>query len=75
MKIFVKAKPFAREEKVEKIDETHFRVSVEEASVKGRANIAIIKALAKYFNIPPTSVKITRGAKTPNKIIEIIDLK
>ncbi|PIV45904.1 hypothetical protein COS23_01900, partial [bacterium (Candidatus Moisslbacteria) CG02_land_8_20_14_3_00_36_53] len=30
MKIFVKAKPLAKESKVEKIDDTHFVVSVKE---------------------------------------------
>ena len=41
MKINVKAKPSAREEKVEKIDENNFVVSVTEPPEKGKANNAI----------------------------------
>ncbi|MBI5123566.1 DUF167 domain-containing protein, partial [Candidatus Roizmanbacteria bacterium] len=46
MKIFIQAKPNAREEKIEKIDETHFIVAVREPPVKGLANAAIRKVLA-----------------------------
>ncbi|MBI2642555.1 MAG: DUF167 domain-containing protein [Candidatus Wildermuthbacteria bacterium] len=47
MKIFVKAKPSSREEYVEKVDDTHFLVSVKEPPVQGRANKAIIKVLGE----------------------------
>jgi len=69
MKIFVKAKPSAKEEKIEKIDENHFKISVKEPPVKGLANKAIIKALSEYFNT--SRVRITSGYTNPNKIIEI----
>ena len=51
MKIFVTAKPNAREDKVEKIDDTHFVVWTTELPVKGQANFAIIKLLAEYFGV------------------------
>ena len=47
--INVKAKPNSREEKVEKIDENNFIVSVKEPPEKGKANEAIRNALAVYF--------------------------
>jgi len=71
MKIFVKAKPKAKEEKIEKIDETHFVVSVKEPPIKGQANMAIIKALAGYFSVPASSVSIVSGFSSKQKIIEI----
>ena len=49
MKINVKAKPGSREEKVEKVDEQNFVVSVKEPPEKGRANEAIRNALAVFF--------------------------
>ena len=52
MKIFVKAKPNAKVERVEKIDETHFVVAVKEPPLRGKANAAIVSALAEYFGIP-----------------------
>lgn len=71
MKIFVKAKPSAREEKVEKIDENNYVVSVKEPPVKGKANDAIRNALAVYFKTGSSSVKIVSGYSSRNKVVEI----
>jgi hypothetical protein len=78
MKIFVKAKPMALEEKVEKIDppnggagETHFEVSVKEPPIAGRANMAIIKAVAGHFKVAPSRVRIISGFTSRQKILEI----
>ena len=72
MKITVKAKPNAREEKVEKIDDQNFVVSVTEPPEKGKANDAIRNALAVYFKIESSRVKIVSGYSSRNKIIEIL---
>jgi uncharacterized protein (TIGR00251 family) len=71
MKIFVKAKPSAREENVEKLDETHFVVAVTEPPVKGLANAAIAKALARYFSVSSVSVRLVSGFSSRQKIFEI----
>ena len=73
MKIFIKAKPGAREEKVEKIDELNYVVSVKELPIKGKANEAIRNALAVYFKTGSSRVKIVSGYSSRNKIIEIIN--
>lgn len=71
MKINVKAKPSSREEKVEKIDENNFVVSVKEPPIKGKANEAIRNALAVYFKTASARVKIVSGYSSRNKIVEI----
>lgn len=71
MKIFVKAKPNAKKEKVEKIDEAHFVVAVKEPPIKGRANIAVQKALAEYFKISLSQVILVSGFSSKHKIFEI----
>jgi len=71
MKIFVKAKPNAKEEKIEKISDNNFIVSVKEPPVQGRANAAIIKALAEYFGINKNQLEIVAGYTNREKIIEI----
>ena len=71
MRITVKAKPSAREEKVEKTGENTYTVSVKEPPVKGKANEAIKNALAVYFKTGSVSVKIVSGYSSRNKIIEI----
>jgi len=72
MKIFVKAKPNSKEEKVEKIDENNFVVSVKEPPEKGKANEAIRNALAVYFKTASARVRIIHGHSSRNKTIEII---
>ena len=72
MKINVKAKPSSREEKVEKVDEQNYIVSVKEPPVKGKANEAIRNALAVYFKTASSRVKIVSGFSSRNKTIEII---
>ncbi|MEK7590541.1 MAG: DUF167 domain-containing protein [Patescibacteria group bacterium] len=74
MKIFVKAKPGSGEDKIEKIDETHFVISVKEPPVQGMANRAIIKLLANYFKIDIARVRIVSGAIARNKIVEILGI-
>jgi uncharacterized protein YggU (UPF0235/DUF167 family) len=78
MRIFVKAKPKAKEERVLKIDpsdgrtgEMHFIVWVKEPPTEGRANWGIERALGKYFGVPPSSVRIVSGHASRDKIIEI----
>lgn len=72
MRIYVKAKPGAREEGVEKIDESNFIVSVKEPPVQGRANAAILKALADYFGVAVGRIKIVSGWTSRQKVVEIL---
>ncbi|MCX6721935.1 MAG: DUF167 domain-containing protein [Candidatus Staskawiczbacteria bacterium] len=71
MKINVKAKPGSREEKVEKIDDLNYVVSVKEPPIKGKANEAIRNALAVYFKTGSSNIRIVSGYTSRNKIIEI----
>ncbi|MEK7580358.1 MAG: DUF167 domain-containing protein [Patescibacteria group bacterium] len=71
MKIFVKAKPNAKEEKIEKINDNNFIISVKEPPVQGMANAAIIKALAEYLGINKNQLEIVVGYTNREKIIEI----
>ena len=73
MRINVRAKPSAREEKVEKIDDLNYVVSVKEPPIKGKANEAIRNALAVYFKTGSSCVKIISGYSSRNKIVEIIN--
>jgi hypothetical protein len=71
MKINVKAKTRAKEEKVEKIDENNFVVSVKEPPIDGKANFAITQALAKYFGISSYNVRLILGQSSKQKVFEI----
>ena len=87
MKIIVKAKTRAKITKVErvgqpaidfpnkdrekKVEIVTYKVSVKEAPVDGKANEAIIKTLAGYFDISKSSIKLISGQSSKQKIFEI----
>lgn len=86
MKIFVKAKAGAKEEKVvppqgklweeEKRgvpeDDAWFLVHIKEPPMQGKANEAIIKALAKHFGVSKSQVTLISGASSKRKVFEIL---
>jgi hypothetical protein len=72
MKIFVTAKPAAKVELVEEIDDTHFRVSVKEPPRQGKANEAVIRAIANHFGVAAQRVRIVAGRASRNKMLEIV---
>ncbi|MFH1990273.1 MAG: DUF167 domain-containing protein [Patescibacteria group bacterium] len=71
MKIFIKVKPNSKEESVKKFSDTNFEICVKEPPVKGKANAAVIKVLAKRFGVPLSSVNIIIGHTSRQKIVEI----
>jgi len=70
MIIKVKVKPNANKEEV-KEDNGNYLISIKERPEKGRANLALIKLLARHFRISSSNVKIVRGFKSNDKIVEI----
>lgn len=85
MKIIVKAKTRARETKVEREEQpamdfssgkekpslVTYKVSVKEMPVNGKANEAIIKALAEYFDTAPSRIELISGGSSKQKIFNI----
>ncbi len=83
MKIIVKAKVNAKKESVESISRLTqsllggatvpdtYKVSVKEPAVDGKANKAIIRAVANYFEVAPSLVSIISGLTSKTKVIEI----
>jgi len=72
VKIFVSVKPSAKEEKVLRLDETHYKVFVKEPPKEGRANWAVIRTLANYLEKPVTNLRIVSGQTSRQKILEIL---
>ena len=71
MKIFVKVKAGARTEKVSRIDDLHFLVSVKEIPLEGKANKAVINALAEYLKLSKSQIMIITCFASREKIISI----
>lgn len=70
MKYQVIVKPGSSQEKVVATGEQELTVYLRAKPHDGEANSALIKILAKYFDVPKTSLKITRGQKSRHKEIE-----
>ncbi|MBI4599643.1 DUF167 domain-containing protein [Candidatus Uhrbacteria bacterium] len=71
MKIFVQVKPGARETSIKKINETSYAVAVKERPQEGKANEAVIKALAGHFDMPKSRIDIVRGHSSSRKHVNI----
>lgn len=71
MRIFVTVKPGKREDKIEKIDSSHYVVHTKVGPIEGRANTAVISLLSKYFAIPKSLITLKSGLKSRTKVIEI----
>lgn len=71
MKIKVKARPNAFEKKVEKLADGSLVISVKEPPIKGQANRAIIRALADYFRVDQSRIRLVSGYSSAEKLFEI----
>ncbi len=71
MKIEVRVKAGAKKTVGEKQADGAFIVKVKEPAKEGRANEAVIEALAEHFNVPKNSVVIVRGHSSRNKLIRV----
>ena len=72
MIIRVKVKPGSKEEKLEQVSDGMYVANIREQAREGKANYALIKLIAKKFDVSSRDVVI----KTPlsrNKVVEIIE--
>lgn len=70
MRLFVTVRTNAPEERVEQVDETHFVVTVKAQPIEGKANTAVIKALARHLGIAPSRMMLRSGATGKRKVFE-----
>ncbi len=67
----VRVIPKARQNDVSLDADGTIRIHTTAAPTDGAANDAVIKMLAKHFDVPKSSIRIIRGATSRNKVIEI----
>lgn len=74
MKVFVFLKPNSRHrEDVVANDDGSLTVYTKAPAIEGRANLAAVKLVAKYYGVAPSRVKLVRGVASRNKVFEIAD--
>ncbi len=47
-------------------------IGVRAKPVEGRANLEIVKRIAKHFDMPSSSVRIVAGFRSKRKVVEIL---
>lgn len=74
MKISAKIKPnSSHREEVMVNDDGSLTIYIKAPAIEGRANLAAVKLVAKYYGVAPSRVKLVRGATSSNKVFEIAD--
>ena len=74
MKFSILLKPNSRHrEEVVPNDDGSLTVYTKAPAIEGRANMAAVKLLAKYFSVAPSKIKLLRGAALKYKVFEITD--
>ncbi len=71
MKYWVQVKPRSKVSKVEKMADGSLTVWVAALPVAGKANAAVVEALAKYLKVPKNAIIIKSGLSGKRKLIEI----
>lgn len=71
MRIYVKVIPRSSLNKVEKLGEGDYKVKLTAPPVDGKANDALVKVLAEYFDVSKSSISIVGGKTTHIKIIDV----
>ena len=56
-----------------KVEGNKILVGLTSKPEKGKANLELIKKLAKYFKVPSSHVRIVSGLKSRRKIVEITE--
>lgn len=65
--------PRARQNKIDVDENGVFRIHITAAPVDGAANVAVMRALSEYFDVPKSQIKIVRGETSRDKIVEVPD--
>lgn len=73
MRIFVRVKPNAKKEFVKRQSDGSWLVSVKAPAAEGKANIRLVKVLAKYFSVASSCVSIVSGTSSRTKRVEILE--
>ena len=71
MKISVKVKPQAKQDKIEKTGLNDYIVWVKARAIEGKANQAVVKILSEYFDIAKSKVVLIKGKRARDKIFTV----
>ena len=73
MQIKVRVTANARKVVVSRLGESEFEIKVDAIASEGKANKRLIEILSEYFGVSKSRVRILKGLKSREKIIEVIE--
>lgn len=71
MKIFVRVKANASQDKVKENGNGRFEVWTKQRPLEGKANKAVLKLLAGHLKIPASTLSIASGVKSREKVVRV----
>ncbi|MBS3072919.1 DUF167 domain-containing protein [Candidatus Pacearchaeota archaeon] len=71
MIIEIKVKPRSGKQEIVKIKDNKYSAFLKSEAKENKANIELINLVAQYFNTKYNNIKIKRGLRSKNKILEI----
>ncbi len=71
MRIFVKVKSNAKKPSMEFLGEGTYVVAVKEPAIEGKANEAVVKAVAAHFKVARSRVRLISGISSKSKVLEV----
>lgn len=71
MRLRIRVKPGAHEDRVSREPDGSLLVLVRARAQEGKANEAVVKAVAKSLRVPKSSVRIVSGLSSRTKMLEV----
>ena len=71
MRVLVKVQPRSSKRGIIKLGEGSYKVCMHEAAINGHANAKLVEMMAGHFAIKKSRVRIVRGLRARNKVVEI----
>ncbi len=69
--IEVKVQPRSSRQKAELLENGTYKVYTHKPAADGEANQAVIEILAEHLGVKKTGIRIIKGGKSRNKLIEV----
>jgi uncharacterized protein YggU (UPF0235/DUF167 family) len=69
--INVRVTPNSKQPSVTKLSDGLYEVAVDERAEGGRANRRLIEILSENLDVPKSSIRILRGARSKDKVVQV----
>lgn len=73
MKLRAKVSTNSSCNKIEWLNQNNYKVWLTQKPFKNKANQQLVQFLAEYFQVPRVAVKILKGMRSKNKLIQILN--